>query len=540
MDAEISRRAQEIAESNRQLQAANAELRRSQTFLDSVVDNIPAMVFVKDAADLRFVRFNRAGEKLIGLAESELIGKTDYDLFPPEEADFFTAKDRQVLASGQLLDVPEEPIDTPNGRRILHTKKIPVVDEAGRPAYLLGISEDITERKQADDEIQAARAEADRANRAKTEFLSRMSHELRTPLNAILGFSQLLEMDDLTAEQHENMAYISQAGRHLLDLINEVLDISRIESGQMTISREPVALADVLHDLAALVRPLADRRNITLDASHAMAGGAYVLADRQRLNQVLLNLLSNAVKYNREGGSIRVRADATGSGTVRIAITDTGYGIASEHVGRLFHPFDRLGAERGSVEGTGMGLALSKGLIEAMDGVIGVDSALDVGTTFWIELAVAEAPADQYDRTATNLIDPTPARPARFVVLQIEDNVATTRLVERVLQRRPGIELLAGPSGQQGIALARQHRPDLILLDLHLPDMPGHEVLRLLQSYPETRALHVVVLSAQSTKSGTQRLLDAGAVGYLSKPLDVSEFLAIVDRLVGERPGPTP
>jgi PAS domain S-box-containing protein len=540
MEEEVYRRGHEIAESNRQLQTANTELRRSETFLDSVVDNIPAMVFVKDAADLRFVRFNRAGEELIGLARTDLIGKSDYDLFPADEADFFTAKDREVLASGQMIDVAEEPIDTPHGRRILHTKKIPVIDEAGKPAYLLGISEDITERKQADDEVRAARLEADRANRAKTEFLSRMSHELRTPLNAILGFSQLLEMDELTREQHENVAYISQAGRHLLDLINEVLDISRIESGQMTISREPVALADVLHDLVALVRPLADRRKIVLDASNAIADGAYVLADRQRLNQVLLNLLSNAVKYNREGGAIGVRAETSESGTVRIAITDTGYGIAAEHVGRLFHAFDRLGAERGSVEGTGMGLALSKGLIEAMGGTIGVESTLDIGTTFWVELAVAEAPIDQYDRRTTTPADSTPAAPARLVILQIEDNAANTRLVERVIKRRPGIQLLAAPGGQQGIALARQHRPDLILLDLHLPDMPGHEVLRLLQSYPETRALPVVVLSAQSTKSGTQRLLDSGAKGYLGKPLDVVEFLDIVDRLVEEAAGERP
>jgi CheY-like chemotaxis protein len=225
---------------------------------------------------------------------------------------------------------------------------------------------------------------------------------------------------------------------------------------------------------------------------------------------------------------------------VRIAIADTGYGIAPEHVGRLFHPFDRLGAERGSVEGTGMGLALSKGLIEAMGGTIGVDSMLDVGSTFWVELAVAEAPIDQYERTATNLVDSAPASPVRLIVLQIEDNVANTRLVERIVKRRPGIELLAAPGGQEGIALARQHRPDLILLDLHLPDIPGHEVLRLLQSYPETRATPIVVLSAQSTKSGTQRLLDAGAIGYLNKPLDVTQFLAIVDRLVEEGPGPRP
>jgi signal transduction histidine kinase/CheY-like chemotaxis protein len=554
-------------------------------------------LFLVLAPDFTIVAVSDAYLAATMTVRAEIVGRGLFEVFPDNPDDPSANGAGNIRQSLETVRATKRPDTMPVQKydirrpaseggefeeRFWSPQNWPVLDSAGRLTYIINRVEDVTESVRLKDlgsqhqrlareltsrasemeaevirrtqeiaqsntrlqaanaEIQAARAEADRANRAKTEFLSRMSHELRTPLNAILGFSQLLEMDELTTDQHENVAYISQAGRHLLDLINEVLDISRIESGQMTISREPVALTDVLHDLAALVRPLADRRKITLDTGQAIAGGAYVLADRQRLNQVLLNLLSNAVKYNREGGAIHVRADVAGSDTVRIAIADTGYGIAPEHVGRLFHPFDRLGAERGSVEGTGMGLALSKGLIEAMGGTIGVDSTLDVGTTFWVELAVAEAPIDQYERTATNLVDSAPASPVRLIVLQIEDNVANTRLVERIVKRRPGIELLAAPGGQEGIALARQHRPDLILLDLHLPDIPGHEVLRLLQSYPETRATPIVVLSAQSTKSGTQRLLDAGAIGYLNKPLDVTQFLAIVDRLVEEGPGPRP
>jgi PAS domain S-box-containing protein len=529
MEADIYARAQDIAGANRQLNAANLELRRSEAFLDSVIENIPAMVFVKDARTLRFVRLNRAGEALLGISRADYIGRTDHDFFPREEADFFTDKDREVIARGAVVDIPEEPIETPSGRRILHTKKLPVVDEDGLPIYLLGISEDITDRKHAEDAIQAARVEAERANRAKTEFLSRMSHELRTPLNAILGFSQLLEMDELSADQRENVAYISQAGRHLLELINEVLDISWIESGQISISREPVAVEEVLHEVTALVRPLADARRVALDIRAAQPG-VFVLADRQRLNQVLLNLLSNAVKYNRDGGSIRVETQAAADGMLRISIADTGYGIAPEHRDRLFRPFDRLGAERSSVEGTGMGLALSKGLVEAMAGSIGVDSTVDVGTLFWIELALAESQLARYERT-TDTGAGVPAGPTSLVILQIDDNASNVRLVERIVSRRPGTELLSAAQGQLGLELARRHRPGLILLDLHLPDMAGDEVLRRLRADPATRDLPVVVLSADAEGGRHERLMKAGAFGYLDKPLDVGDFLAIVDRL---------
>jgi PAS domain S-box-containing protein len=531
-EAEVYRRAQEISATNRQLQRANTELRRSQSFLDSVIENIPAMVFVKDATDLRFVRFNRAGEELLGYSRADLIGKTDYDFFPADEADFFTTKDREVLAAGRVVDVAEEPIDTTTGRRYLHTRKIPIFDEEGQPVYLLGISEDITERKAAADELLTTREEAERANRAKTEFLSRMSHELRTPLNAILGFGQLLELERLADEQREHVDYILSAGRHLLDLINEILDISRIESGQLTLSAEPVEVGDAIAEVVALVTTQADRQRITVTNADA-ACEQYVMADRQRLRQVLLNLTSNAVKYNRPEGTVRIACAMNGD-RFRISVADTGYGIAPEYLDRLFRPFDRLGAEVGSIEGTGMGLALSKGLVEAMGGAIGVETELDVGSTFWIELDLAEGPIEVYERLhpSTISVAPVPERDSRLI-LQIEDNASNLRLVERIVRRQPGLRIVGTGTGRSGIELARQRRPDLILLDVHLPDTTGHEVLRQLRAFPETRETPVVVLSADATRTQISRLMDSGAFGYVTKPLDVAVFLETVHNALG-------
>jgi PAS domain S-box-containing protein len=335
------------------------------------------------------VRFNRAGEELLGYPRSALVGKNDYDFFPKDEADFFTSKDREVIDGGRLVDIAEEVIDTAHGQRILHTKKIPIQDEAGHPVYLLGISEDITERKRADDELRAARSESERANRAKTEFLSRMSHELRTPLNAILGFSQLLELDDLTDDQRAYLGYIGGAGRDLLELINEILDLSRVEAGVMSMSLDEVPLAEMMSQVARLIEPLASPREIAVDVPE-LGPDVMVFADRQRVKQVLLNLLTNAVKYNRHAGKVSVRCEPAGE-RLRVTVEDTGPGIPAELVGRLFRPFERLDADSSRVEGTGIGLALAKGLVEAMGGSIGVKSTVDVGSTFWFELPTALA-----------------------------------------------------------------------------------------------------------------------------------------------------
>ena len=515
-----------LARDSTESKRAEQELRNSERFLDSVLENLPNMVFVKDAKELRFVRFNQAGEELLGTSREELIGKNDHDLFPKQEADFFVRKDREVLASGEVVDIPEEPIDTrANGSRLLHTRKIAIRDALGRPSYLLGISEDITDRKLAERAAEAARAEAERANQAKSEFLSRMSHELRTPLNAVIGFGQLLERDDLDPRQRESVDQILKAGRHLLKLINEVLDISRIESGTMSMSLEPVHMGSVLAEALSLIRPLADEAEVHLSADPSEFADLHVLADQQRLKQVFINLLSNAVKYNRRGGKVHVCCNELHEGRVEIAVTDTGQGMSAEQLERLFEPFDRLGAERTNVEGTGLGLSLSLGLVEAMGGAIKAGSEPGVGSTVRVELNSAEGPDYKGTPTAAPV---NGSSDERHTILYIEDNLSNLKLIERALDHLPEVRLIPAMQGKLGIDLARQHRPDLILLDLHLPDLHGREVLEQLKRDPATAAIPVVVLSADATPSQLERLRADGAAAYLTKPIDVEQLLDVV------------
>jgi len=377
---------------------------------------------------------------------------------------------------------------------------------------------------------QRAEEAAAAANRAKSEFLSRMSHELRTPLNGILGFAQLLELDAQNSEQREGVDHILRGGRHLLGLINEVLDIARIEAGKLSISLEPVPAGDVVNSALDLVRPQAASRGIRLTA--AIARDGHVMADRQRLQQVLLNLLSNAVKYNREEGTVSISCDRGPAGRFRLTVADTGPGIAPEKMHRLFTPFDRLDAPETSVEGTGLGLALSKGLVELMGGTLQAESTLGHGSRFSVELPMAESPTRTLGR-ATVTIALEPDQPGvRGTVLYIEDNLSNLRLVERIVTRRPCITLLSAMQGSRGLELAGAHRPDLIVLDLHLPDMPGQEVLAQLRADPGTREIPVVILSADATPSQVSRVLQQGAHAYLTKPLVVAQFLTVLDELL--------
>jgi len=393
----------------------------------------------------------------------------------------------------------------------------------------LGRAKEELEQRSA--ELAAAKQEADRANRAKSDFLSRMSHDLRTPLNAILGFAQLLEMDSLSPEQQESVRHILKGGAHLLGLINEILDIARIESGHLSLSPEPVAIGEIVQHVVELVHPLAAQRGIAFDNDAVtVCGDRHLMADRQRLTQILLNLLSNAVKYNREGGRVRLSCENVPDGRLRIKVSDTGAGIRPEKLALLFQPFERLGAEQSGIEGTGLGLVLSRGLAEAMGGTLGVESEVDRGSTFWVELALADPVA----KTAAASVRPRPSgsEPDSGVtgtVLYIEDNISNRRLMERLLARRPGVRLVGVGQGQAGLDLARTARPDLILLDLHLPDMHGEEVLRRLWEDLHTRAIPVAVLSADATPAQAKRLRAAGAVAYLTKPLDVNEVLQWLD-----------
>ena len=388
-------------------------------------------------------------------------------------------------------------------------------------------------RARAAHDREEAKQDAERANHAKSEFLSRMSHELRTPLNAVLGFAQLLDLDKLDDRQRDGVNHILKAGHHLVHLVDEVLDIARIEAGEMRLSLEPVAAVDITDESIALVRPLAERRGITIETDFGDGEQPWVLADRQRLKQVLLNLLSNAIKYNRENGLVRVTLEPRPDERLAIRVADTGPGIPPEHKQQLFEPFERLGAEETSVEGTGLGLALSKRLVEAMGGAIDAESDPDHGTTMSVELPRTPPNGPPRPRAEVRPIPPLRGR----TVLYIEDNLANVRLVERLLERFTDVRLLPAMQGNLGLELAREHKPDLVLLDLNLPDLTGREVLLRLRAEPALRATPIIVVSADATEREQKRLLAAGADAYFTKPLDVAQFLtALAHYLGGETP----
>ena len=369
---------------------------------------------------------------------------------------------------------------------------------------------------------ESRREVAERASRAKNDFLSRMSHELRTPLNSVLGFGQLLQLDPGLGEQRrEHVDQIVRGGRHLLELINEVLDISRIESGTLSLSPEPVHVGEAVREAVALVRPLASERAIAVSVS---SDDAYVLADHQRFKQVLLNLLSNAIKYNRQGGDVAVATERV-NGHVRVEVADTGPGVPPDRLERLFEPFDRLGAEHKGIEGTGLGLALSRSLVEVMGGTLTVANRPVEGAAFLVALPATAAPE-------AITVDAPEARDAvvgAAQVLYVEDNTANFRLVQELLTSRRPVEILPAIQGRLGVELARQHQPDVILLDLHLPDMGGEVVLAQLKADPATTRIPVVIVTADATPGRARRLLSAGAFACVTKPFDVPEFLRTVE-----------
>jgi PAS domain S-box-containing protein len=475
--------------------------------------------------------WNPGAERLYGYTAAEMIGQPIANLIPAHRVGEEWSILQDILSDGTRTRYETERTRKDGTMLQVSLTVSPIKNRDGEIVAASSIARDITDQKRAEESVRRARAEAERANRAKSEFLSRMSHELRTPLNAILGFGQLLAMDGLDSNQREGVQQILKAGDHLLQLINEVLDISRIEAGGLSLSVEPVAVAEAVGEALDLVRPLAAERNVVLSGGAASARES-VQADRQRLKQVLLNLLANAVKYNRDGGTVRIDVTRVGEECVRISVADTGPGISRESLERLFSPFERLGADQLYVEGTGLGLALSKGLVEAMGGRLGVDSRVGEGSTFWVELPVAERQGERLD-------DELPAQrhaedesaPER-TVLYIEDNLSNLKLVEGVLSRRPSISLIPAMQGGLGLELAREHPCDLILLDLHLPDLPGSEVLARLLANPATSEIPVVVLSADATPGQVERMLDQGAREYLTKPLDVQRLLEVLDELL--------
>jgi PAS domain S-box-containing protein len=519
---------------------AENEGARHQRELSAITAASPDIIAVF-TADLQIAFASEATTAITGYRANDRIGETVGSFVHDEDSLALTDAVRSVITGAAEDFTVRVRTRHVSGRYVqLEAHGRPLLGDSGEPVAAVAIFRDISERVALEAALVEARDAANAASKAKSEFLSRMSHELRTPLNVVLGFAQLLKMEPLGVEQDSWIEQILIAGRHLLDLINEVLDIARIESGALSLSSEPVSLRDVVGETVESMRPIAASSEISMDFL-IEGDDLYVQADRQRLKQILLNLLGNSVKYNRPAGSVLVTCKVQDDRMTEIRVSDTGIGIAPENIERLFIPFDRLGAENSNVEGTGVGLPLSLRLVEAMDGDLSVESAPNEGSTFTVALPRALNPdgieGDDAIAQAESQINLDADDGPRGTLLYVEDNAANLQLMQRVIARRPGIRLLHAAYGRMGLELARTGHADLVLLDLHLPDMTGAEVLEQLRLSRTTSDVPVYVVSADATAGQAAQLRAAGADGYLTKPLDVHRLLDLLDRILRQEEG---
>ncbi len=525
-----------IATDNSARKQAEAARREHDALLQTI--HLHSIVSVTDRSG-RIVEVNDGFCRISGYSRAELVGQTHRIVNSGVQGEaFWLDMWRSITAGrpwrGEICNRAK------NGSLYwVDSVVAPFLDDAGQTRNYISIRTDVTDRKEAEAarhmlnaHLADAMRAAEKANQAKSDFLSSMSHELRSPLNAILGFAQLLDSGTPapTPSQKESIDQVLLAGWYLLALINEILDLSLIESGKLSLSPESIALEDVLNDCQAMIEPQARKGNIMM-VFPAFAAPHFVKADRTRVKQVFVNLLSNAIKYNRPGGAVMVDCHDTGSDRVRVTFTDTGEGLSQDKLAQLFEPFNRLGQEVGSEEGTGIGLVVSKRLMELMGGTIGVMSVVGVGSTFWVELEAASAP--ELDSGFARLGPPpsAPAYPAtpRQTLLCVEDNPANLLLIEKLIARRPDIRLLSAKDGERGVEMARRHRPQVILMDINLPGMSGLDALRALASDTRTARMPVIALSANAMARDIEKGLEAGFFRYLTKPIKVDEFMETLD-----------
>jgi PAS domain S-box-containing protein len=510
-----------------QIELANS-LETKRAILDAVVDSI-----VTIDEQFHVLDVSPGTDRIYGVSGEERRGKNSLSIVFPEDRDHVATELRRLFQGedGAITSYRFRAQHVNGTLLSIETRGRLIRDGAGSEPRAVLVSRDVSETVAAEVILKEAKEAAERANAAKSEFMSRMSHELRTPLNSVLGFAQILEMELTSPDALEMVGFIHHSGTYLLELINEVLDISRIESGHISVLIEPIVLKDLERECLEIVTPLANDLGISIASKGNL--DFHVLGDQQRLKQVLLNLLSNAIKYNRRNGTVTITCERVRD-RVRLSVSDTGPGISPDLRGRLFTPFDRLDAETSGVEGTGLGLALSKGLIEAIGGTLGVDSQVGWGSTFWIELPSAECPNSVAEGTRPTLAHDV-ATSTKTTVLYIEDDLANVQLVERLLLQRPNIRLITSLLGGLGVEMAQQYQPHLILLDVHLTDIHGFEVLDRLQCDSRTVDIPVVVLSADATTWQRRRFRNAGVYDYLSKPLDLQQLLDVIDEHVGVR-----
>jgi PAS domain S-box-containing protein len=514
-------------------------LRDQQFYTRSLIEsNIDAIMTTDPSGIITDV--NNQMEALSGCSRDELIGVPFKNYFTdPEQAE---AAITRVLNENKVTDF-ELTARAKGGKETVVSYNASIFyDHDGILQGVFFAARDVTERKRVDLvlqentlELQKAKAIAEKANLAKSDFLSSMSHELRSPLNAILGFAQLMDSDTPppTPSQKGSIDQILHAGWYLLELINEILDLAVVESGRLSISLEPVSLPDVMTECQAMIEPQAQKRGIRITYPH-FGRPCYIKADHTRVKQVLINLLSNAIKYNQSGGSVMVDCELTPSGRVRISVKDSGAGLSPENMAQLFQPFNRLGQETGGEEGTGIGLVVSKRLVELMHGMIGVESTVGTGSLFWIELLAEEDPHAGYIKAAINMrpAAPMPAGVRSRLLLYVEDNPANLKLIEQLIARRPEIRLLTAQNGPDGIQLARACMPDAILMDINLPGINGIDAMKILRQDPTTAHIPIVALSANAIPRDIEKGLQAGFFRYLTKPIMVNQFLETLNEVM--------
>ncbi len=505
--------------------------------------------------------FNVGAERMLGYRAADVVNKITPDsLADPEEIIARAAQISLELgatiapglealiykASRDIEDIVELTYIRPDGTRFPAVVSVTALrDEQEEIIGFLFIGTDNTARnqieadlKQKHVELEVARAVAEKANRAKSEFLSSMSHELRTPLNAVLGFAQLMETATPLPSPTQKMSIdqILKGGWYLLHLINEILDLALIESGKLTMTQESIDLSEAFRDYQLVIMPMAVTHNITVRFPDD-AQKRYVNADKTRIKQVMINLLSNAIKYNRPDGVVTVSCEATPVQGMRVSVSDTGLGLTPEMMQQLFQPFNRLGQESGDTDGTGIGLVVTKQLVELMGGVIGVHSEVGVGSTFWFELPLsAESAIPAHLASDANPLVPAmgTANITQRTLLYVEDNPANLALVEQLIERRNDLKLLTATDGNCGVQMAREHLPDLILMDINLPGISGLEAMKLLRANPQTAHIPIIALSANAVLHEIEQALKAGFVRYLTKPIRINEFMDALDVVLNQ------
>jgi len=485
---------------------------------------------------------NKQMEVLTGCTRDELIGAPFKNYFT--DPDLAEKSVKQVLREKKVTNYELTARARDGKETVVSFNATTFYDRDRKLQGVFAAARDITERKRLDqvlheknEELESAKSVAEKANRSKSEFLSSMSHELRSPLNAILGFAQLMESGapPPTDAQKSSIEQILKAGWYLLELINEILDLALIESGRLSLSLEPMSLDEVMHECREMIEPQVQKYGISMRFPR-FEKPCFVYADRTRVKQVLINLLTNAIKYNREHGSVEVTCTTCNTQRIRISLHDTGEGLTHEQIAQLFQPFNRLGQEDKSEEGTGIGLVMSKRLVELMGGAIGVASAPGTGSTFWFELDLSEAPKDSVGATKSLSSEQAHVHhgAGHSTVLYVEDNPANMQLVKQLIERRPEISLLTAGDAILGITLARTHQPDVILMDINLPGISGIEALRILREDPLTANIPVLAISANAMPHDIRKGLDAGFLRYLTKPINVNEFMSALDTVLEE------